>query len=95
MNFLLNYGFNENEIQSFSKNIPPLLYEQLLNSYKLVSQNIESLNHLGILNTKEVFFKFYDMFLMDNSNFMNIFNKYEIQDLIEKINNNVEIIEFL
>ena len=74
MKFLLDYGFTEDEIVAFSANIPPLLLEHILNSYKLVSKNIESLKDLGIDNVKEVFAKFYDMFLMDNSNFMNIFN---------------------
>lgn len=95
MNFLLNYGFNEEEIKAFSMNVPPMLYEQILNSYPLVSQNIESLKEMGVLNYKEVFIKFYDMFLMDNSNFMNIFNKYEREDLVEKINANANIVEFL
>lgn len=95
MNFLLDYGFNEEEIKVFGFNIPPLLHEQLINSYKLVSQNINSLTNLGIQNVKEVFVKFYDMFLMDNSNFMNIFNNYEREDLVEKINSNADIVEFL
>lgn len=95
MNFLLDYGFNDEEIKVFSQDIPPLLHEQLLNSYKLVSQNIEFLKSLGIENVKSVFVKFYDMFLMDNSNFMTIFNNYEREDLVEKINANPDIVEFL
>ncbi len=95
MNFLIDYGFVEKEIEGFSSNIPPLLYEQILNFYKLVSQNIEFLKNLGITNYKEVFMKFYDMFLMDSSNFMNIFNNYEREDLVEKINANADIVEFL
>ncbi len=95
MNFLSNYGFNEEEIKVFSLDIPPLLHEQLLNSYKLVTQNIEFLKSLGIVDIKRIFVKFYDMFLMDNSNFMTIFNNYEREDLVEKINANPDIVEFL
>ncbi len=95
MNFLLNYGFNEEEIEVFASDIPPLLHEHILNYYKLVMENIEFLKEIGILNYKEIFIKFYDMFLMDKSNFMNIFNKYEREDLVEKINNNADIVEFL
>ena len=40
MKFLLDYGFTEDEIVAFSANIPPLLLEHILNSYKLVSKNI-------------------------------------------------------
>ena len=82
-------------INDFSANIPPLLQEQILNSYKLVSQNIEFLKNLGVSTYKEIFLKFYDMFLMDTSNFATIFNNYEREDLLEKINANMEIVEFL
>lgn len=95
MSFLLDYEFKEEEIKEFSKDVPPLLHEQILNSYKLVSQNIAFLKNLGVTNYKEVFIKFYDMFLMDNSNFMTIFNNYEREDLIDKISNNADIVEFL
>lgn len=95
MNFLLDYGFSEEEIKVFSTNIPPLLHEQLLNYCQLVMENINYLKSMSVENYKEVFIKFYDMFLMDHSNFMNVFNKYEKEDLVEKINENADIVEFL
>ncbi len=95
MKFLLNYGYTEEEIENFSANVPPLLLEQIMNSYALVSKNMDSLISLGIHNCKEIFLKFYDMFLMDNSNFINIFNKYDHADLIEKLDKNIDIVEFL
>lgn len=95
MKFLLEYGFNEEEIESFSANVPPLLLDKILNSYLLVSKNIDSVKNMGIQSYKNVFLKFYDMFLMDNSNFVNIFNKYDLSDLVEKIDQNYEIVEFL
>ena len=95
MRFLLDYNFTESEIEEISKNIPPLLLENISSSYRLVSKNIESLKNMGIHNVKEVFKKFYDMFLMDNSNFVAIFNKYDREDLVEKIDKNPEIVEFL
>lgn len=95
MNFLSEFNFSEEEILNLSNNIPPILYEQIVNSYQLVSKNIAYLKDLGVIPYKEMFIKFYDMFLMDASNFINIFNKYETSDLLEKINTNYEIIEFL
>ncbi len=95
MKFLLNYNFTEEEIKNFSDNVPPMLLECIFNSYRLVSQNMDYLKNMGIHNIKEIFIRFYDMFLMDNSNFINIFNKYDHQDLIEKIEKNPEIVEFL
>ena len=50
---------------------------------------------MGVRNYKEIFIKFYDMFLMDNSNFMNVFNKYDREDLVEKLDRNADIVEFL
>ena len=95
MSFLLDYGFSEEELKEFISNIPPLLLEHLLNYYKLVMQNLDYLKEIGVNNYKEAFIKFYDMFLIDKSNFMNIFNKYEREDLVGKINQNADIIEFL
>ena len=95
MKYLLDYGFTAEQIDEFSNNIPPLLCEALLNSYRLVINNLDYIKDMGVQNYKEVFLKFYDMFLMDNSNFKNIFSKYDQLDLVEKIEKNVDIIEFL
>lgn len=95
MGYLLDFGFTNEEIEEFSENVPSILLEGLKNSYLLVSRNISSLKELGISSYKEIFIKYYDMFLIDNSNFLNIFNKYDAKDLIDKINNNIEIVEFL
>ena len=63
---------------------------------KEFTSNIPPLLLEHLLNYyKEAFIKFYDMFLIDKSNFMNIFNKYERKDLVGKINQNADIIEFL
>jgi hypothetical protein len=95
MKFLLDYDFTEEEIANFSENVPPVLLECILNSYKLVSTNIDFLKKLGVHNYKEIFTKFYDMFLMDYSNFASIFNKYDHDDLVLKIEQNADIVEFL
>lgn len=95
MKFLLEYGFTEEEIENFSANVPPLLLNKILDSYLLVAKNIDSVKQMGIQSYKSIFLKFYDMFLMDNSNFVNVFNKYDLNDLVEKIDANYEIVEFL
>ena len=95
MKFLLDYNFTEEEIENFKANIPPLLAEKITESYSLVAKNIDSLKSLGIQDYKNIFIKFYDMFLMDNSNFLAIFSKYDTADLVEKIDANYEIVEFL
>ncbi len=95
MKFLLDYGFSEEEIKKFSNNIPPVLLEKIFNSYRLVSKNLDSLKEIGIKDVKKIFIKFYDMFLMDHSNFVNIFNRYDPEDLVLKIEKNPDIVEFL
>lgn len=95
MKYLQKCDFTEEEIQNLEENVPSKLKEKLIENYKLVSKNITYLKNLGIHNFKEIFSKYYDMFLMDYSNFTAIFNKYDTEDLIEKLAKNMEIIEFL
>lgn len=95
MKFLLDYGFSDQEIEEFSENVPAKLLECIFNSYRLVAKNLDSLKEMGITNYKEIFKKYYDMFLIDNSNFMNIFNKYDREDLVDKLIKNPDILEFL
>ena len=95
MKFLEKYSFNKNEIEYFVSNSPKKLVDAVKEHKKLVATNIEFLRELGIKNYKEIFLKFYDMFLLDNSNFMEVFNKYDRDDLIEKLEKNISIVEYL
>lgn len=95
MKFLDKLGFKKDEIEEFTKNTPPLMVDTIKEHQKLVTANIKFLQDLGISNYKAVFINFYDMFLMDNSNFVEIFNKYDRDDLIDKIQKNISIIEYL
>ena len=76
-------------------NIPEALKGDLENNKELVNTNINFLKDLGINNYEEIFKIYYPLFLMDASNFANIFNKYDRNDLLEKINKNITIIEHL
>ena len=84
--------FIEEDISSI---IPDELREDLENNKDLVKANYNYLKDLGIENTFEIFKTYYPIFLMDTSNFQNIFNKYNMSDLIDKINKNIAIIEHL
>ena len=95
MNYLEEYGFTSEEVLKLEEDMPSRIKERLVSNYKLVCQNLTFLKELGVSNYKEIFEKYYDMFLMDYSNFSGIFKKYDTQDLIEKLNQNIEIIEFL
>lgn len=95
MKFLENFNFTSEEISYINENFPENLVKAMDTSKKLVSANLEYLKKLGVSNYKDVFMKYYDMFLMDNSNFEEIFSKYDKEDLIDKILKNVNVVEFL
>jgi len=95
MKFLEKYDFNKEEIASFLNNSPKKLIDAIKDNKKLVCENINYLKDLGITNYQQIFLEYYDMFLIDHSNFVDIFAKYEPEDLIEKLNKNIKIVEYL
>ncbi len=95
MRYLENYGFKETEIKWLEENVCQTLKKALIEEQKLVGTNIEYLKNLGVLNYKEIFNNYYDMFLMDNSAFTEIFNKYDQADLVDKLQKNIAIVEYL
>ncbi len=95
MKFLEKLNFSKDDIDYLLENTPEKLIELLKEQKKLVTENISYLKDLGVTNYQDIFLKYYDMFLMDNSNFISVFSKYEKEDLIEKLNKNINIVEFL
>ena len=95
MKFLEKYDFNKEMIADFLNNSPKRLQDAIKTNKKLVSNNIEYLKNIGIKNYQEIFLEYYDMFLMDHSSFVDIISKYEPNDLIEKLKNNINIFEYL
>ncbi len=95
MKFLEKYDFTKEEIADFLNNSPKSLIDAIKNNKKLVGMNIEFLKNLGVTNYQAIFLEYYDMFLMDHSNFEQIFSKYEPDDLIEKLKKNIKIVEYL
>lgn len=95
MKFLENYNFSKEIIADFLNNSPKKLIDAIKDNKKLVGENIEYLKDLGITNYQDIFLEYYDMFLIDHSNFVEIFAKYEPEDLIEKLNKNIKLVEFL
>ena len=95
MKFLEKYDFNKEEIADFLNNSPKRLIDAIKNNKKLVCEYIDYLRELGVTNYQEIFLEYYDMFLIDHSNFVDIFAKYEADDLIEKLKKNIRIVEYL
>ncbi len=95
MSFLMNLEFTQEEIDSFVANNPEVLVNLIVNSKKIVLVNLNYLKNYGIENYKEIFLKFSETFLLDHSSFIEIFDKYEATDLIEKLKKNISIYEYL
>ena len=94
MEFLNKY-FDNDTIMYLNDNVPEVMLEELEKERKLVSKNISFLKDLGVINIDNIFKNYYNMFLMDPELFSEIFNKYDKEDLIEKLKKNLTIIEHL
>ena len=95
MKFLDKLGFTKQEITEIENNTPELMIKKIKEQQKLVTANIMFLKELGVTNYKRVFISYYEMFLMDNSNFIQIFNQYDRDDLIDKIQKDISVVEYL
>ncbi|MCI9281405.1 MAG: hypothetical protein HFI49_04025 [Bacilli bacterium] len=95
MKFLEKFGFEKKDIEALKENSTSALIKELEAHKKLVTKNLEYLNGIGVTNLSEIFINYHDMFLMDNSNFVDIFSKYEPASLIEKLAKDVRIMEYL
>ena len=95
MKFLKQLNFTQEDINEIIDSTPEALLDLLKTQKKLVTENIAFLRDLGVGNYQRIFIRYYDVFLMDNSNFKDIFEKYEPSDLIEKLNKNINIVDYL
>ncbi len=95
MKFLEKFNFTKDEINAFENNTADVMLRTLEDARKLVLANGNYLLELGVTNFKEIFQNYYELFLLDHSNFVNIFNKYDRDDLVEKLAKNVAIVEYL
>lgn len=95
MSFLNEYGFNQDDILEFNDITPARIIEVMEKNIALVKENLKYIKNLGIDTYKEIFINYPDMFLMDNSNFEEKFAKYETDELVEKLNANYKMVEYL
>lgn len=95
MKFLTKFDFTKEQLDYLDKNASAVMIDAIKKEKKLVSANIKYLMDLGVKNYREIFLEYYDLFLLDSSNFMGIFNKYDREDLIDKLDKNIAIIEYL
>jgi len=95
MMYLKELGFDEETINIMQQNIPDLAIKKIDEHKDTITSNINYLKELGVTNYIEAFVKFYNMFLIDNNKFDEIFSKYDREDLVAKLEKNVAIMEYL
>ncbi len=95
MEYLINLGFTEEEINNLKKDLKKNVLEQLELFPKIVEVNYDILKDIGIKNHKDIFIKHAHMFLQNPNKFKAIFDKYDHADLIRCLEKNGNIIEKL
>lgn len=95
MKYLEKIGFSSDDISVIKKTTTSVIFNLLTEQKRVVNANILYLKDLGVTNYKDIFIKYPDLFLIDNSNFKDIFEKYDREDLINKLNNNLDIFVYL
>ena len=93
--FLEDLDFTPESINEFVKDVPREALNEINESSSIVITNIQYLKKLGISNYQEAFLRFYNMFLIEPAAFDEIFSKYDSDDLIEKLEKNIAIMEHL
>ena len=93
--YLKDLGFEEEIVNLLEANLPDNAIRSLNDNKETVINNVNCLIELGVTNYVEAFVKFYNMFLMDNDEFDEIFSKYDREDLIAKLEKNIAIMEYL
>lgn len=95
MKFLEDYGFSQEEFEEFMTNTPKKLIDKLEEHEDLVRVNLQFVKDLGTSVYKEIFINYPDIFLLDASVFAKTFTQYETDELIESLNNNFKVVEYL
>lgn len=95
MSFLEEYGFDKDDIQEFMDNVPKKIIDVMNKHTGLVKENLSFVKNLGIGTFKEIFIHYPDLFLRDASNFSELFSRYKTEELIEKLNANYKMVEYL
>lgn len=95
MMYLKGLGFSDDTIHLMVANLPKNAVKEMEEKESVITSNINYLKELGVTNYVDAFVKFYNMFLLDNKSFDEIFSKYDREDLVAKLEKNVAIMEYL
>lgn len=99
MDFLLNYGFDNNDIDEIIKNNDSsIIYNVILNKNKVL-EVLDYLKEIGVNDNaiKDLFIRQIGMFFRTKEEIKNVFDEYEMDSIIKSLNydvNTVDLIEF-
>ena len=88
MDYLKNYGLTDEDIMTINDTVSDEVYSDLTFFKGLVSNNIDFLRDFGVSNYAQVIVKYPEIFLRDLSSLKNVLEKFDRDDLIEKVANN-------
>lgn len=93
MEYLYNFGLDSTDIEIIKSSVSDDIYSDLCLFENLVIDNIIYLKNIGITNYSSVIVKYPEIFLRDNSSFVNVFSKFDKDDLVQKVQKNVAVIK--
>lgn len=100
MNYLLDLGFSENDIEQVEKFNYPYIMENLMVNKENIINIIKYLLEIGIEKTtiKEIMIYQVSLFFKTKEEIQISFDEYELDSIVKSLNydaNNVELIDFI
>ncbi len=93
MQYLYNFGLDDTDIEEIKKNVTDEVYCDLSLFSKIVEGNIVYMRDFGVTNYRQVIVKYPEIFLRDLESFMNVFSKFDKDDLIAKVTKNPAVMK--
>lgn len=93
MKYLYDFGLNDGDIETLKTNASDEVYSDLSFFAKLVEKNLNYLKDFGVTNYKDIVLKYPEIFIRDEESFVNIFTKFDKDDLINKVTKNPAVIK--
>ena len=95
MEYLLDLNLSNEDIETLKGKLSKEEIKKIEYFPRIVKENFNYLNNMGINNMKDVFVNHSIMFLMNPDKFKAIFVKYDQADLVRCIEKNHNVIEKL
>lgn len=91
----LNKYLDNTSINEINTKLDNTILYNLNCNMKNALEIINYLRSIGIINIKDLIIHKTDIFLDNKDNIVNLFSKFNINDIVNRINNNYEVIDEL